>query len=192
MSKVILLTSITLSILLGFVSSYFIFNSEDSTIPTTLTVPTFENLAAPVNGLLYFPFDVAVNSTGYIYVADTGNSIIQVFTSSGDFYSTFAVADKNIATKDLNRPYGIHINGTGDETGDHIFVSDTFTGGIKIYGNATNAYISTFGTAGQGTDEFYLPTGLTTNSTHLFVADTNNHRIVIIDLATGLTVDTIP
>ena len=191
MSKVILLTAIALSILLGFASSYYIFNTEDSTVPTATTVPTFDNLAAAVDGVLYFPQDVAVNSTGYIYVADTGNSRIQVFDSSGVFHSTFAVPDKNIATKDLNRPYGIHINGTGTG-GDQIFVSDTFTGGIKLYGNATNAYISTFGTAGQGTDQFYLPSGLTTNSTHLFVADTNNQRIVIIDLATGLTVDTIP
>ena len=188
MSKVILLTAIALSILLGFASSYYIYNSEDITsVPTATEVPAFENLAAAVDGVLYFPQDVAVNSTGYIYVADTGNSRIQVFDSSGVFHSTFAVADKNIATKDLNRPYGITINGT-----DQIFVSDTFTGGIKLYGNATNAYISTFGTAGQGTDQFYLPSGLTTNSTHLFVADTNNQRIVIIDLATGLTVDTIP
>ena len=106
MSKVIILTAVILSVIAGFTSSYFLFNSQD-------TVDAgFENVAAAEDGILAYPRDVAVNRTGYIYVADTGNSIIQVFNADGSFLETFASADKNISTGALNRPYGININGS--------------------------------------------------------------------------------
>ena len=39
---------------------------------------------------------------------------------------------------------------------------------------------------GTGVGEFKFPQGITTNSTHLFVADTSNHRVQIFELASNL------
>jgi len=157
-----------------FISSIFF----DYTTPTT-----------PVGivnaGVFHSPRDVAVNSTGDIFVADTLNSRIKVFNPSGDFNFTFAFPDDNINDGSLNRPYGIHINGS-----NFIFVADTFTNVVKLF-SPGGTYLTTIGTPGQAIDQFYYPSGMTSNNTHLFVADTLNHRIQILNV-TGLNVDTIP
>ena len=153
-------------------------------IPTG--IPTLEpSFATPV-GTFYQPRDVAQNnSTKQIYVADTLNNRIQIFEADGTFNSTFAFADNNPNDGSLNQPFGIAINSTG-----FVFVSSTFTNVIKIF-NSTGTYLETIGSAGTGSGEYYRPSGIAINNTNIFVADTFNQRIQILDL-TGVTVDTIP
>ena len=171
----ILLTSLT--------TSYIITDtSEDSQ-------PFFEEISAPIDGTLKRPQGVAVNTTGHILVADTGNSIIQVFDASGVFVGTYGSADESLTTGALNRPFDIYVNSTNFE-----FVVDTFTGAIKVYNNST--YVETLGSPGtggaiNGTAEFYRPMGMTSNTTHIFVADTFNNRILIMNYS-GIIEDIIP
>ena len=145
------------------------------------------SLGATPEGTFYWPRDVAVNSTGFIFVADTQNSRGQIFTSSGDFVSTFGFPGNDATDASLNQPFGIFINGTGD-----ILVADTFTNVIKHYSH-NGSFNSTIGITGggTGTDEYYYPSGITQNDTHFFIADTFNNRIIITDLS-GNTEDTIP
>ncbi len=147
--------------------------------------PQIEEISAGPTGTFYQPRDIALNSTGEIFVLDTRNQRVQIFNPSGDFIDTFGFADDNANDGSFFNAFGIHINST-----DFIHVADTGTNVIKVFSNG-GSYLKTIGTAGTGSGEYYNPSGLTMNTTHIFIADTFNNRIQITDLS-GTTVDTIP
>ncbi len=136
-------------------------------------------------GTFYWPRDVALNSTGYIFVADTQNSRGQIFNPSGNFVSTFGFPGNSQTDGSLNQPFGIFVNST-----NFIHVADTFTNVLKVYDPNGN-YVKTIGSPGQGLNNYYYPSGWTGNSTHFFVADSFNNRIIITDLS-GNSVAQIP
>lgn len=137
------------------------------------------------NGTFHYPRDVALNSTGDIFVLDTLNNRVQIFNPSGGFNATFGFAGNNSTNGSFNQPYGISINST-----DFIHVANTFNNVIKVF-SPGGSYLKTIGIEGTGVGEYYYPSGLTQNDTHIFIADTFNNRIQITDLS-GNTVDTIP
>jgi DNA-binding beta-propeller fold protein YncE len=179
--------SIAATIIITVLALSFVIPQPDvppTGIPTG--IPILEPSFSTPLGTFYQPRDVAQNNvTKQIYVADTRNSRIQVFEADGTFNSTFAFPDNNINDASLNQPFGIAINSTG-----FVFVADTFTNVIKIY-FSNGTYAETIGIPGTASGEYYRPSGIAINNTHIFVADTFNHRIQILDL-TGATVDTIP
>lgn len=154
-----------------------------TTIPTT--IPTLEPSFATALGTFNRPSDIALNSTGDIFVLDTRNQRVQIFNPSGGFNGTFGFADDNANDGSFFNALGIHINST-----NFIHVADTGTNVIKVFGNG-GTYLKTIGIAGTGSGEYYNPSGLTMNSSHIFIADTFNNRIQITDLS-GTTVDIIP
>ncbi len=71
---------------------------------------------------------------------------------------------------------------------DHLYIADTYNNKIKIC-EPKNRTVRTFvGThkAGDGEDppHFYEPGGLSAAGSSLYVADTNNHKIKVVDLKT--------
>jgi hypothetical protein len=148
-------------------------------------VPILEPSFATALGTFYHPSDIALNSTGDIFVLDTRNQRVQIFNPSGGFNGTFGFADDNANDGSFFNARGIHINST-----NFIHVADTGTNVIKVF-NVGGVYVKTIGIAGTGSGEYYNPFGLTMNSSNIFIADTLNNRIQITDLS-GTTVDTIP
>ena len=81
------------------------------------------------NGTLSPPEGIAVDQEGNVYVADTANNRIQVFSSNGTFISkwgTFGVADGF-----FNHPTGIAIDQEGK-----IFVIDNSNNRIEVFSNS--------------------------------------------------------
>lgn len=148
-------------------------------------VPQVEEISAGPTGTFYQPRDIALNSTGDIFVLDTRNQRVQFFNPSGGFNGTFGFADNNANDGSLFNAFGIHINST-----NFIHIADTGTNVIKVFSPGGD-YLKTIGSAGTGSGQYYNPSGLTMNSTHIFIADSLNNRIQITDLS-GNTVDTIP
>lgn len=147
--------------------------------------PTIEEISAGPTGTFYHPRDIALNSTGDIFVLDTQNQRVQHFNADGGFNSTFGFADDNANDGSFFNAFGMHINST-----NFIHIADTGTNVIKVFSNG-GTYLKTIGTAGTGSGQYYGPSGLTMNSSHILIADTFNNRIQITDLS-GNTVDTIP
>ncbi len=131
------------------------------------------------------PQAVAVDSSGNVYVADTGNSVIREITSGGTV-STLAGTpgiigcfDGTGANAQFDEPEGIAVDGSGN-----VFVADTLNHTIR---KITSGVVTTFaGVAGNfgsadGTNsaaQFDRPTGLALDGNgNLFVADTLNHTI---------------
>jgi DNA-binding beta-propeller fold protein YncE len=74
-------------------------------------------------------------------------------------------------------------------------VADTYNNKVKVLDPATGLIETLAGIGGSGdTDSsagFDEPAGLTAAKGKLFVADTNNHRIRVIDLGSSVTLSTL-
>ncbi|MEJ0021442.1 MAG: 6-bladed beta-propeller [Candidatus Doudnabacteria bacterium] len=113
---------------------------------------------------------IATDSSGNVYVADSGNNRIQKFDSSGNFQSewgTFGTADN-----EFNFPQGIavdHLN--------NIYVADYFNHRIQKFDSAGN-FLGKWGSNGSGDSEFGGPTGINADSSNdIYVTDYFNDRV---------------
>lgn len=149
---------------------------------------------------LHSPEDVAVDSSGNVYIADTGNAYIRKITTDGNInfiagdgsigYSGDAAA-ANLAG--LIEPYAIALDGSGNvyftepEDGRvrEITISD---GKINtVVGNGSLGFSGDGSAANKAT--MHLPTGLAIDSSgNMYIADSLNNRIRKV---TGTTISTI-
>ena len=130
-----------------------------------------------------FPYGVAVDSSGNLYVADTFNNRIRKITPAGEV--TTIVGDDTAAR--FNSPYGVAV-----DSSDNLYVADTENHRIRkitftTTNNVVTATISTV--AGDGTEgfsdndtataaQFDSPYDVAVDSSgNLYVADKDNHRI---------------
>lgn len=90
------------------------------------------------NGEFDSPRGIATDSSGNIFVADTGNGRVQKFDSEGDYLAQFACATQSVAL---------------DSSGN-IFVADTGSGRVQKF-DSTGTFVLQFGTHGSGDGEFY-------------------------------------
>jgi hypothetical protein len=136
---------------------------------TVATLATFKNPAA-----------VAVDSSGNVYVADTGNNLIRkIAPGSGSVGGAVTtIADSSAL---LNAPAGIAV----DSTSGSVYVADTDNSVIKVIasGGAVSILAGQAGDPGttNGTGaaaQFFFPVGITLGSSGiLYVCDTGNLTI---------------
>jgi glucose/arabinose dehydrogenase/plastocyanin len=111
-------------------------------------------------------------SSGNIYVADTSNNRIQVFSNNGTFISKWG--KYGTADGSFNSPTGI----ASDQQGN-IYVADTSNDRIQVFSN-NGTFISKWGTYGSTDGSFNNPAGIAVDSEgNTYVADTANHRIQV-------------
>jgi len=141
-----------------------------------------------------YPIDVAVDTAGNLYVADTGNQRIRkivvatgvVTTLAGD--GTYGYADGTGTAAQFRSPYGVAV-----DTAGNLYVADTgnqrirkivvATGAVTTVAGSTQGYADGTGTAAQ----FRSPYGVAVDTAgNLYVADSANSRICKIVVATGV------
>ena len=150
--------------------------------------------AARFNG----PRGIAVDSAGYLYVADSGNHTIRKIFPDGTVQTIAGHAgqpgstDGSPAVSKFKSPYGIAVNTAGDT----VYVADSGNHEIRMitagYVVSTYAGSVTPGSAdGTGAAAgFNVPRGVTVDeSGNVYVADTNNS--VIRKIAPGAIVTTL-
>lgn len=132
------------------------------------------------------PGSVVMNAAGTVlYVADTGSDSIKKIDVATGVVTTLVLAGMPA----LSAPHGLVIDAAGN-----LYVADTGNHLIRKIDPASGAMTTLAGTGASGsadgtgaTAAFDLPMGLAINTgaTRLYVADTGNHTIRVLDLATG-------
>lgn len=140
--------------------------------PTTGALTGSSFFGTQGDGLAEFssPYGVAVDSFGNIYVADTYNNRVRVYTSGGVPYG-FTVGTEG---SQFFLPKGVCVDGAG-----MIYVAD---GGhqVQIF-DGYGTYVTNFGTSGYAVGEFVSPSGVQLGvAGRLVVADQGADRIQLV------------
>ncbi|MEA2000428.1 MAG: thioredoxin-like domain-containing protein [Actinomycetota bacterium] len=145
------------------------------------------------------PSGLAFDATGRLYFADSESSSIRWADALDPDGTTGVLAGTDVNLFDfgdtdgigtearLQHPLGI----VWDRTSGDLLIADTYNSKIKRIDPETGETTSYLGTNHGWADgtapRFYEPGGLAVDDGILFVADTNNHVIRSVDLATGVT-----
>ena len=118
------------------------------------------------HGNIASPWDIAVDSEGYLYITDYGTHKVHKFTTTGQYIHTIATINNSTWMY-----LAIHHK--------HIYITDTNNHRVLIYDtNGTQIY--SFGTRGRREGEFNGPTGITVDTSgNVYVCDSLNNRIVV-------------
>jgi YVTN family beta-propeller protein len=167
---------------------------------------------AATSALLNLPEAVAVDSSGNLFIADTGNNVIRKVDNSAEhIITTYAgngtqgIAGKSngdggpAAAAQLNVPYGVAVDSSGN-----VFIADTTDSVVrKVDTSSTHvittyagspATVYTFGGDGGPANAAGLsnPHGVFVDALdNLFIADTSNNRIRKVDNSTEHIISTI-
>ena len=129
------------------------------------------------HGNFYFPWDIAFDSKGLVYVAE-GTSRIQCFTSEGKFVDVFG--KKGSKPGLLDRPSAIAI-----DKDDRIFITDLYNNRLSIF-DTSGESICCLGNKGYDIGEFSGPCGLAVDHNGvIYVADGWNNRIQLFKTMTS-------
>jgi glucose/arabinose dehydrogenase/plastocyanin len=108
-----------------------------------------------------------------VYVADTANNRIQVFSSNGTFISKWG--KYGIGNGTLRSPEGIAV----DSLSGNVYVADTANNRIQVF-SSNGTFISKWGGSGRPEELLRSPEGIAVDQEgNVYVADTANNRIQV-------------
>src|SRR5918992_324937 len=123
------------------------------------------------------PEGIAVDSSsGNVYVADTANNRIQVFSSNGTFISKWG---GGYAPRAINGSFDHPSDISLDQAGN-VYVADTANNRIQVF-SSNGTFISVLGRDGGANGTLRSPEGIAVDSSsgNVYVADTANNRIQV-------------
>lgn len=130
---------------------------------------------SPKGGFNYIinPSGIVVDTDGYIYVVDTGNSKVKKFKPDGTQVNTFGVNGNN--NGEFDSPRGIALDNEGN-----IYIADTNNQRIQKL-DPSGKWLAAYGKYGSENGEFCLPDEIVVDASgNIYVTD-NNCRIQKLD-----------
>ncbi|ODA41994.1 6-bladed beta-propeller [Desulfosporosinus sp. BG] len=124
-------------------------------------------------GEFKFPYGIAGDKQGQVYVSDLYNGCISIFDSKGKFIKYFAEKDPN--EKLIEAPGSLRISG------DKLYVTDIKKSKVLVF-NMEGKLVKEIGGLGQKAGQFQAPNALTVDKDgNLYVVDTGNQRVQVFD-----------
>jgi len=121
------------------------------------------------HGAFSGPHGITVDDMGRVYVADTAQNLIKVFTSDGTPLRSFGATGTNQGQ--FAQPYGIAF-GSGA-----LYVADTFNERIQAF-SREGLFLFEWGEAGDGNGQFQHPVGIATDPDgNVYVTDSITDRV---------------
>jgi DNA-binding beta-propeller fold protein YncE len=121
-------------------------------------------------GQLSDPHDIAVDSEGNVYAADTDNDRIQKFDPNGTFITKWGTSGSG--NGQFSWPVGIAIDNSGN-----VYVADVGNMRLQKF-DPNGTFITQWGTTGSGNGQFSWLSGVAVdNAGNVYVADYGNSRI---------------
>jgi DNA-binding beta-propeller fold protein YncE len=124
------------------------------------------------DGQLFYPWGIAVDGSGNVYVTDYDNHRIQKFTSDGDYitqWGTYGSGDGQFWG-----PSGIAVDASGN-----VYVADTYNSRIEVF-TSNGTYLTQWGTlgGGSGNGQFNYVYGVAVDASgNVYAVDMHNNRI---------------
>ncbi len=146
--------------------------------------PYFNKISgADSGGVFNRPSGVAIGPSGNIYVADTWNYRIQVFTPDGKFLNSWGQRGEfgnNAQPEPMDGFWGPR--GIAVDSQENVYVADTGNKRIRVYAS-TGQYLRDIGSAGSDMGQLDEPSSVTiTSDGLLYVTDYWNKRISVFTL----------
>ena len=117
---------------------------------------------------------IACDSTGKVYVLDTYNPCVRVFTAEGKFLRMFDCSGGADGREDIESPAGIAVDNNGV-----VYVSYPLEDCISVF-TPEGVFVMSFGSEGKRPGQFDHPNGLCVdNSGVLYVCERYNNRVQV-------------
>ncbi len=124
-------------------------------------------------GQFQFPYGLAVDSKGVVYVADLYNGSISKFDGNGKYLGLFA--EQKASDNILTSPAGLAIKD------DRVYVTDVKQDTLKIF-DLNGMLVKQIGKPGTGDGQLNAPNAVTVdNGGNIYVTDTGNQRVEVFD-----------
>lgn len=129
-------------------------------------------------GEFNYPTHIAI-SHGKLYVTDTMNARVQVFSAAkGEYLQT--IGKRGMRVGNLSRPKGVAVDSEGN-----VYVIESYFDYLLVY-NRRGEFLMPLGGVGFGGGKFHLPAGVWVDSRdRVYVADMLNSRVAVFQFLGG-------
>ena len=145
--------------------------TPDPAIAATVQTPYASLLTFPGNPhAVWAPGAVAVDASGTVFIADTGNDRIRVLTAAGGLLASWGTPGSG--SGQLSGPVALALGPDG-----RVYVADTGNNRVEVF-ETNGTFVRTFGSSGTGDGQFDHPAGIALDTQgSVYVSDTYNGRI---------------
>lgn len=125
-------------------------------------------------GDFILPYGLAADAEGNVFVADTHNNRIQVFSNTGSFLRAWGQAGAGQGS--FAQPMDVAVDAQGD-----VYVADTNNFRIQKF-DATGRFLFSWGQRGTGNGDFVFLTGIAVGQDgNLYATDAKMNRLQVFD-----------
>ncbi len=129
-------------------------------------------------GMFHYPTNIFVSRDGLIFVSDSLNYRIQIFTPEWEFLNAFGKPGDSPGY--FARPRGVAVDSDGN-----IYVVDALFDNVQVF-DKEGRLLMDFGRPGHGYGEFWLPSGIFIDSNdRIYVSDSFNKRVQVFQYMKG-------
>lgn len=124
--------------------------------------------------LFHYPTNIAVSQEGNVYISDSLNFQIRMFSPELDLLASFGTPGNTPGT--FSRPKGLAV-----DSDHHVYVIDAIFDNVQVF-SPTGELLIAFGGPGNQAGRFWLPNAIFIDEQdHIYVSDAYNQRIQVFE-----------